>query len=316
MKKLNLALISGGMSSERAVSLKGGAQVFDALDKDKYDIKRYDPKFDLANLVNDSSSIDVALIILHGPYGEDGTIQGLLELLNIPYQGSGVLGSALAMNKLTSKQIYIQNGLPVPPYQAAFKGQDFDVMQCVKALGLPMFVKPATGGSSIGMSRVSDAEGLMPAIEKAFEYDHTVLIESYIEGTELTCAVIGNDTLEALPLVEIIPANPGSTFFDYEAKYTPGGAHEICPARISDELTSAMQDLAIKAHRSLGLTGYSRTDMILKDGLFYILETNTIPGMTQTSLLPLSAKTVGIGFSQLLDRLIELAMDAHKRKNM
>jgi D-alanine-D-alanine ligase len=309
MNKKTLALISGGKSSEREVSLNGGNQVFEALDKDKYIIKRYDPAVDLEKLVKDAGDIDVALIILHGLYGEDGTIQGLLELLGIPYQGSGVLGSALAMNKLTSKKIYQQNGLPVPSFRAAFKNAPFDIDACVEELGLPLFVKPATGGSSIGMSRVTEKGNLKEALDKAFEYDNTVLVESYIDGTELTAAVIGNGNLTALPLVEIIPAIPTSTFFDYEAKYTPGGATEICPARISPELTETIQKLAIRAHQALGLRGYSRTDMILKDGSFYILETNTIPGMTRTSLLPLAARTAGITFSGLLDRLIDLALE-------
>lgn len=311
MTKKTLALISGGTSSEREVSINGGNQVFEALSKDKYLIRRYDPKFDLKKLVEDASSIDVALIILHGPYGEDGTIQGMLELLGIPYQGSGVLGSALAIDKLTSKKIYQQSGLPVPPYAVALKGQPFDQEACIKDLGLPLFVKPATGGSSIGMSRVNAEEELGPALEKAFEYDTVVLVESFIEGTELTCGVIGNDSLKALPLIEIIPESPGSTFFDYEAKYSVGGASEICPARISPELTQAMQDLAIRAHQALNLRGYSRTDMILRDGSFYILETNTIPGMTQTSLLPQQAQAAGMSYSQLLDRLIELALQGH-----
>lgn len=309
MTQKTLALISGGFSSEREVSLNGGNQVFDALDKDKYLIRRYDPKFDLVRLVTEAPDIDVALIILHGPYGEDGTIQGMLELLGIPYQGSGVLGSALAIDKLASKKIYEQSGLPVSPYMAAKKGGDFDLNACVDQLGLPLFVKPTTGGSSIGMSRVASIEDLGPALEKAFEYDETVLVERFIQGTELTCSIIGNDDLEALPLIEIIPSHPSSTFFDYEAKYSTGGAQEICPARISPELTATMQNLAKKAHTALGLKGYSRTDMILSHGSFYILETNTIPGMTRTSLLPLSAKTAGISFSQLLDRLIELALE-------
>ncbi|MBU1172678.1 MAG: D-alanine--D-alanine ligase [Proteobacteria bacterium] len=309
MTKKTLALISGGFSSEREVSISGGNQVFDALDKDKYLIQRYDPKFDLIRLVTDAPDIDVALIILHGPYGEDGTIQGMLELLDIPYQGSGVLGSALAIDKVASKKIFEQNNLPVPPYRIARKGMAFDENECLHELGLPLFVKPATGGSSIGMSRVASGNDLGTALEKAFEYDDVILIERFIKGTELTCSVIGNEDLTALPLIEIIPANPSSTFFDYEAKYSPGGATEICPARISDDLTQTMQALSIKAHKALGLRGYSRTDMILSDGSFYILETNTIPGMTRTSLLPLSAKTAGISFSQLLDRLIELALE-------
>lgn len=309
MSKKTLALISGGFSSEREVSLNGGNQVFEALSKDKYLIRRYDPKFDLQKLVDEAQEIDVALIILHGPYGEDGTIQGMLELLGIPYQGSGVLGSALAIDKLTSKKIYQQSGLPVPPYRVARKNQPFDEEACVNGMGLPLFVKPATGGSSIGMSRVDKREDLGTALAKAYEYDHVVLIEAYIQGTELTCGVIGNEKIDALPVIEIIPESPGSTFFDYTAKYSVGGAKEICPARISPELTQTMQDLAIKAHQALNLRGYSRTDMIMRDGSFYILETNTIPGMTKTSLLPLAAKTAGMSYSQLLDRLIELALE-------
>ncbi|GAB6096079.1 D-alanine--D-alanine ligase [Desulfatiferula olefinivorans] len=309
MTQKTLALISGGFSSEREVSINGGNQVFEALDKSKYLIRRYDPKFDLARLAAEAPEIDVALIILHGPFGEDGTIQGMLDLLGIPYQGSGVLGSALAIDKLASKKIFEQSGLPVPPYMTAHKGRPFDTPGCVETLGLPLFVKPSTGGSSIGMSRVGTPFDLQPALAKAFEYDDTVLVERFIQGTELTCSVIGNDDLVALPPIEIIPAHPSSTFFDYEAKYTPGGAQEICPARISPELTAAMQDLAKQAHRALGLRGYSRTDMILSEGAFYLLETNTIPGMTQTSLLPLSAKTAGMSFSALLDRLIDLALE-------
>lgn len=309
MTQKTIALLSGGFSSEREVSINGGNQVFEALDKSKYLIRRYDPKFDLVRLVTEAPDIDVALIILHGAYGEDGTIQGMLDLLGIPYQGSGVLGSALAIDKLASKKIYQQSGLPVPPYMTAQKDRSFDGPTCVDALGLPLFVKPVTGGSSIGMSRVSTLAELAPALSKAFEYDDTVLVERFIQGTELTCSVIGNDDLVALPPIEIIPAHPSSTFFDYAAKYTPGGAHEICPARISPEQTETMQNLAKQAHRALSLKGYSRTDMILNDGAFYILETNTIPGMTQTSLLPLSAKTAGMSFSALLDRLIELALE-------
>ncbi len=309
MNKKTLALISGGRSSERDVSLNGGNQVFEALDKDKYDIRRYDPASDLVKLVQDAREIDVALIIMHGVYGEDGTIQGLLELLGIPYQGSGVLGSALAMNKVAAKKMYLQNGLPVPPYKAAFRGLPFDMDDCVETLGLPLFIKPASGGSSIGMSRVTQKEKLETALSKAFEYDDTVLVESFIDGREFTGAVMGNDDLTALPLVEITPSIPSSTFFDYEAKYTPGGAREICPAPISRELTESMQALAIKAHQALGLRGYSRTDMILSGDSFYILETNTIPGMTRTSLLPLAAGTAGISFTELLDRLIDLALE-------
>ena len=309
MTKLNLALIYGGISSEREVSLSGGEQVFDSLDKTKYNISKYDPKTDLGKLVSDADKLDVALIILHGPYGEDGTIQGLLELLKIPYQGSGVLGSSLAIDKIVSKQMYEINDLPVPPSVSVSEGNTINTEKIIAKLGLPIFVKPSTGGSSIGMSRVDDETELLPAIEKAFQFDTEVLVESFIEGTELTCGVMGNNDLEALPVIEIIPDNGTSTFFDYEAKYTPGATREICPARISETDTERAKNLAKKAHMALNLKGYSRTDMILCGDNIYLLETNTIPGMTKTSLLPLAAQTAGISYSELLDRLVELALE-------
>ncbi len=309
MTKLNLALIYGGISSEREVSISGGKQVFEALDKNKYNITVFDPKTDLGKLVNDSDKLDVALIILHGPHGEDGTIQGLLELLKIPYQGSGVLGSSLAIDKIVSKQMYEINDLPVPPYVSVSEGHAINTATIIDKLNLPIFVKPSTGGSSIGMSRVENKNELLPAIEKAFQFDSEVLVETFIEGIELTCGVIGNNALEALPVIEIIPDNGTSTFFDYDAKYTPGATKEICPARISDIDAKRAKTLAMKAHQALKLQGYSRTDMILCGKNIYILETNTIPGMTKTSLLPLAAQTAGISYSELLDKLVELALE-------
>ncbi len=308
MKKLTIALLSGGVSSERQVSLHSGNQVFDALDKEKYSVIRYDPKTDLARLVADAHKIDAALIILHGTYGEDGTVQGMLDLLGIPYQGSGVLGSAIAMNKLLSKQRYESAGLLTPPYRIIHRKEPSDMKSCVTQLGLPLVIKPVSGGSSIGMSIVRYEEELNEAVDKAFDYDNTVLIESYIQGIELTGGVLGNDDLQALPIIEIIPGK-GYDFFDYTAKYTKGATEEICPARIDDELTLKAQSYAKIAHQALCCKGYSRTDMILKERDIYVLETNTIPGMTQTSLLPLAAKTAGISFSQLLDRLIELSLE-------
>lgn len=308
MKKRTIALLSGGISSEREVSLNGGNQVFEALDKEKYDVRRYDPKTDLSRLVSDADQIDAAVIILHGPYGEDGTVQGLLDLLNIPYQGSGVLGSALAMNKLIAKQLYEKAGIPVPPYVAIRKGDDPDTPTCVTMLGLPVVVKPVECGSSVGMSIVRAEADLKKAVDKAFEYDDTVLIEAYIKGTELTGGVIGNNDPEALPIIEIIP-DEHHEFFDYEAKYVAGVTQEICPARIDDALTEKAQTYAKMAHEALCCKGYSRTDMILKDGEMYVLETNTIPGMTPTSLFPQAAEAAGLSFSQLLDRLIDLSLE-------
>ena len=311
MKKLTIALLSGGISSEREVSISSGDQVYDALDHKKYDIIRYDPKTDLPQLVADASKIDAALIILHGPFGEDGTVQGLLDLLDIPYQGSGVLGSALAMNKLASKHLYEKSGLLVPSYVVIEQNDILDADACVKRLGLPLVVKPVGSGSSVGISIVKSKDSLKEAVDKAFEQDSTVLIEAFIDGIELTGGVIGNDPLEALPIIEIIPSE-SFDFFDYEAKYTAGATTEICPARINDVMTKKAREIAKTAHKTLFCKGYSRTDMILKDQDIYVLETNTIPGMTATSLLPLAAGKAGIPFGQLLDRLIELSIEGHK----
>jgi D-alanine-D-alanine ligase len=313
MNKLTVALLSGGISSERDVSKKGGDQVFQALNKDRYNVVRYDPKFDLARLVADATTIDVALIILHGPYGEDGTVQGLLDLLHIPYQGAGVLGSALAMNKVVSKKIYEKAGIPVPPYRVVDGREAFDCGECVRGLGLPLVVKPVCGGSSIGMSIARTAEDVTEALAKAWKCDEAVLIESYVDGIEITGSVMGNANLTALPLVEIVPGGLHE-FFNYEAKYTPGATEEICPARIDDVLTEKAMAYSKLAHSALCCQDYSRTDMIVKGGDIFVLETNTIPGMTETSLLPLAAKAAGFTFSQLLDRLIEYTMARQRER--
>jgi D-alanine-D-alanine ligase len=311
--KLTIALLSGGVSSEREVSLNSGNQVFEALDKAKYDILRYDPKTDLPRLVNDAPRIDAALIILHGAFGEDGTVQGLLDLLGIPYQGSGVLGSAVAMNKLAAKRLYERAGLPIPAYIVAHSSEGIDLDAVVNRIGLPLVVKPVVGGSSVGITIVRRPEALRRAVEAGWEHDPSVLIETYIQGIEITGGVIGNDTLEALPLIEIIP-NSQHEFFDYTAKYTPGVSEEICPARIDPPLTAEAQRLALEAHRALFCRGYSRTDMMVRGRDIFILETNTIPGMTATSLLPRAARTAGYSFGQLLDRLIELSLEGrHSR---
>jgi len=314
MEKLTVALLSGGISSEREVSLNSGNQVYEALDKEKYEVLRYDPKTDLQRLVTDAGRIDVALVILHGPFGEDGTIQGLLDLLNIPYQGSGVLGSAVAMNKHLAKQLYRNAGLPVPEYRILEAGDPLDADEIQAQLHLPLVVKPVAAGSSVGMTIVRAAESIRPAVQKAFEFDTAVLLEAYIDGTEVTGGVIGNDKdLQALPLIEIVP-DPRYEFFDYEAKYTPGATQEICPARIPEPLAEKARSYALKAHRVLCCKGYSRTDMILKDDELYVLETNTIPGMTATSLFPQAAAAGGLPFGALLDRLIHLSIESHKRK--
>jgi D-alanine-D-alanine ligase len=312
MEKIRLALLSGGISSEREVSLDSGAQVYEALDKARYDIRRYDPKNDLPKLVSEADDIDAALIILHGPYGEDGTMQGLLDLLHIPYQGSGVLASAMAMNKLVAKQLYEKVDLPVAPYVVVRHRDQMTTDAIEKALGFPVVVKPIEAGSSVGMSIVHCSDALGDALGKAFEHGRTVMLEAYIGGVELTAGVLGNDDPEPLPLIEIIP-DKAHEFFDYDAKYTAGVTEEICPARVSAEVTAKAQQFALTAHKVLHCRGYSRTDMILKGDQLYLLETNTIPGMTATSLFPQAAAASGYSFSQLLDKLIQLSIEDHQR---
>jgi D-alanine-D-alanine ligase len=308
MGKLRVALLSGGRSAEREVSVKSANQVYQAMDKEKYDIRRYDPRDDLAKLVADAREIDVALIILHGRLGEDGTIQGMLELLGIPYHGSGVLGSALGINKIHSKRLYEHAGLPVARY-VVLEGDEPDPAALVgKALGYPAVVKPEQEGSTIGITIVKKPEEIPAALDLARRYDRLVLVEEYLKGVEITGAVLGNRDPQALPLVEIVPGEQYA-FFTYEAKYTPGATREICPARLSEAMTRKAQEYAVRAHKALKCRGYSRTDMIVCNDEAYILETNTIPGMTATSLFPQAAAAAGISFPQLLDRLIELALD-------
>ncbi|MCK5420481.1 MAG: ATP-grasp domain-containing protein, partial [Desulfobacterales bacterium] len=224
-----------------------------------------------------------------------------------------VLGSSLAMNKLASKYLYEKADLPIPPYVALQKGDPLDPKSWEKQFGLPLVIKPNEAGSSVGMTIVKSMDAIEAAVEKAFSHDTTVLIEAYIEGIELTAGVLGNKELLALPIIEIIPDDEHE-FFDYEAKYTAGVTQEICPARIDDEMTQKAQTYAKAAHEALFCKGYSRTDMILKDGELYVLETNTIPGMTATSLLPQAAQVAGFSFSRLLDQLIEYCIEEHQNR--
>ena len=308
MAKLRLALIAGGVSAEREVSLRGAAGVEQALNRDRYEVVRYDPATDLARIAADAANIDAAFILLHGVHGEDGTIQGFLDLLGIPYQGAGVLGSALAMDKNLAKIMYRLAGLPVAPWVMVEPGDLRDSGRIESAVGLPCVVKPVRQGSSIGMSIVRTLDQLPAALELALRHDGEVMVEAFLKGRELTAGVLGNSELTALPLIEIIP-DSRYDFFNYEAKYQPGATREVCPAPVSETVRARAQDYAVRAHRSLQLRGYSRTDMILVGEELYLLETNTIPGMTPTSLLPQAAAEAGLPFGALLDRLIELALE-------
>ena len=308
-KKLQVALLAGGKSGEREVSLKGAEGVVNALDPTKYDIKRYDPATDIAKLATDAPTIDLVFILLHGLFGEDGTVQGFLDLLGLPYQGSGVLGSALAMDKDTAKTLYKVNGLAVPDWAMLSLADANNPTPLIENLGLPLVVKPVRQGSSLGMSIARSQDELAAGIRLAFEYDNEVMAECFVEGREITVGVIGNDELTPLPLVEIIPGSE-HPFFDYQAKYQPGATKEICPADFPSAIAQKAQTYALTAHRGLKLRGYSRTDMIVdNDKNIWVLETNTIPGMTPTSLLPQAAAAAGLPFDQLLNKLIELAME-------
>ncbi len=308
-KKLQIALLAGGVSTEREVSLAGAIGVEKALDSKKFTVKRYDPATDLARLAADASKIDFAFILLHGLYGEDGTMQGFLDLLKIPYQGSGVLGSAVAMDKHLAKELYKLNGLPVADWQIIEAGESVDVERLLSRFGLPVVIKPVREGSSLGLTLATSERELENGISQAQNHDSIVMIEKYIRGRELTVGVIGNDELTPLPVIEIIPGEE-FTFFDYDAKYKAGASKEVCPAEITDELKNRVQEYGVAAHKVLRLRGYSRTDMIVAEsGEVFLLETNTIPGMTPTSLLPQAAAEYGLEFPKFLEYLIDLGLE-------
>ena len=307
-KKIRVALLAGGASGEREVSLAGAAGFEDAIDRNKYDLRRYDPMTDLSQIAMEAADIDVAFILLHGTHGEDGTVQGYLDLLGIPYQGSGVLGSALAMDKNMTKILYRLNGLPVAAWKMAQAGDAENAERLLETLSFPLVVKPVREGSSLGMSVVKNIEELQQGIAVAYEHDSEVMVEQFVSGREITVGVLGNEHLTALPLVEIIPGDE-YPFFDYAAKYKKGASMEICPADVEESVAVLAKEYAVTAHRALQLRGYSRTDMILSsDGALCLLETNTIPGMTPTSLLPQAAAEFGLNFTELIDTLLELAL--------
>jgi len=310
-QKLHIALVAGGTSGEREVSLSGAAGVEKALDSEKFIVSRYDPATDLSRLAADAPKLDFAFILLHGLFGEDGTMQGFLDLLGVPYQGSGVLGSAIAMDKHLAKELYKLNGLPVADWQIIGSGDEVDIVALLTRFGLPVVIKPVREGSSLGLTLAETKEQLIDGIKKAQNHDSQIMIEKYISGRELTVGVLGNEELQGLPVIEIVPGE-GFSFFDYDAKYKAGASEEICPAEISGELTALVQKYGVAAHKALRLTGYSRTDIMLsEDGSLYLLETNTIPGMTPTSLMPQAAAEYGLAFPQFLEKLIELGIQSN-----
>ena len=298
---MKVAVLMGGRSSEREISLKTGRAVLNALKSKGYDAEPVDPAE--SSFIDDLRKFDVAFIALHGRYGEDGTVQGLLELLGIPYTGSGVLASALALNKVHSKIVFEKFAVPTAPYTFF----DTDNIPEDSPLGYPVVVKPASEGSSIGTSFVHSREEFKKAIEVAFRYDQVVLVEKMLSGKELTVGIVGGKVPRALPVVEIVPS---SEFFDYEAKYIPGKTEYLVPAPISQDQATVLQEVALKAHTALGCFGVSRVDIIWDDRLGpQVLEVNTIPGMTETSLLPKAARAAGINFPDLVELILKSAFE-------
>ncbi|MDO8487587.1 MAG: D-alanine--D-alanine ligase [Candidatus Curtissbacteria bacterium] len=305
-KKLKVGVLFGGKSPEHEISKISGREVIKNLNKDKYEIIPIyidkDGNFDSPAKVGSLKKlIDIAFIAMHGPLGEDGTIQGLLEFLGIPYTGSRVLASALGMDKISSLAIFAQEGLKIPKY-VVVDNPHVDI----KDFKLPVFVKPANHGSSVGVSKVIHKNQLKQAITLALKYSPEVLVQEFIDGVEVTCAILGNDKPKALPLVEIVPKKE---FFDYEAKYDANLTDEIVPARISKSLTKKAQEAALKAYRAIGCKDFGRVDMIIRGKDIYALEINTIPGLTPVSLFPKAAKAAGISYEKLLDKIISLSQE-------
>ncbi len=300
LKRKRVGVLLGGLSSERDVSLRSGAAVSKALRGLGYDVVEIDVGRDLAARLA-AEKVEVAFIALHGRYGEDGCVQGLLECLDIPYTGSGVLASSLGMDKVFAKQIFIAHGIPTPPYRA-FSSKE-EALAAVDALpfGLPAVVKPSREGSSVGVHLCKTREAYLAAVEDVAGRAGTILVEQYIKGREVQGGVLDN---EALGVIEVVAARE---FYDYQAKYQSGGTTQyLFPAPLPPEQYARVNEVCLGAHRALGCSGGSRSDVILTPaGDVYLLETNTLPGMTESSLLPKIAAGQGIDFPALCERLLQ-----------
>lgn len=319
----------GGRSAEHEVSLASGEKVVMYLDKNKYLVRKVvidkdgywridNAKLRVGQAIEKliSEKIDVVFIALHGPYGEDGTLQGLLDIVGIPYTGSGVLGSALGMNKVKAIELFKQAGLSVPKYlyfhlKEYQRNNNFCIKTTLKKIGLPCVVKPVNLGSSVGASLVRKQAALENAFQKAFEYDTQILVQKYLPGVEITCGVLGNSSIngELIALPPTLIKLKRSSFFDYHSKYTPGIAQEITPAPVDRKIIKKVQQTALKVHKVLFCDGMSRTDMLLYKNKIYVLEINTIPGLTDNSILPQQARVYGLEYPALLDKIVELALE-------
>jgi D-alanine-D-alanine ligase len=294
-----VAVLMGGKSAEREVSLKSGGMVLAALRKKGVDAHPFDPKErDVQDLVRERFAR--AFIALHGRFGEDGTLQGVLEWLGIPYTGSGVLASALAMDKVRAKRLWAAEGLPTPPYRILTG--EADLRAVAKRLGTPLFVKPASEGSSVGMTKVKKASDLEEAYALAVNYDPVVIAEKFIDGPELTVAILGE---RVLPIIRI---ETPREFYDYEAKYIADDTRYLIPCGVSKAKERQLQALSLRAFQALGCRGWGRVDLMLdRRGKPFLLEVNTSPGMTDHSLVPMAARAVGVSYEELCVKILELA---------
>ena len=292
-----VAVLFGGKSAEREVSLKSGARVLDALRRQSIDAHAFDPA---ERTLDELAAFDRAFVVLHGRYGEDGTIQGALELMGIPYTGSGVMASAIGMDKWRTKLLWRSVGLPIPDFVMLDADSDFAAVE--KQLGLPLFVKPACEGSSIGVTKVRQAGELRQAYAEAAKHDSLVIAEQGVLGGEYTVAILGD---QALPIIRIVPA---TDFYDYEAKYLRDDTRYLCPSGLSETREQELRAQALEAFHVLGCRGWGRVDFLMDgEGRAYFLEVNTSPGMTDHSLVPMAAREAGLSYEQLVLRVLSLA---------
>ena len=309
---MNIAVLRGGRSAEREVSLRSGAQVAKALGSRGHQVSEVDLDGGTWDVLRDGG-FECVFNALHGRLGEDGTVQGMLELLGLPYTGSGVLASALCMDKSRAGRMLAAIGLHVPEFvELEIKqGVAAEVVdRLVARFGLPLVVKPVREGSTIGLTMARDVDAVASGLVLASRYDRRVLVQRFAVGTEITIGVLATPDLQVLPTLEIVSENP---VYDYDAKYTAGKSHHIIPARIPEAYRGAASDAAARAFTELGCTGMARVDIIVgKDGTPWVLEVNTVPGLTELSLLPDAARAAGISFEELCQRLVGHAVGRHR----
>jgi len=307
LKGKRICVLRGGRSGEREVSLRSGKRVFDSLKSQGFDVISMDLEDDLISCLR-KEKVDIVYIVLHGRFGEDGIVQGLLEMANIPYTGSKVLASALAMNKLASKRVFDAVAIPTPRYLEVSSSHDVknEAERIQKIFPFPLVLKPTSEGSSLGVTLIKERDKFREILGKAVAEFKDVFVEEYVRGKEVTVGVLGKDhKLQALPILELVPKNE---FYDYHAKYTAGMTDFVLPARLSKPLYRHTQEIALAAHRALGCYGVSRVDIIVgNDHIPYVHEVNTIPGMTDRSDLPAEAAHAGISFDELVVKILESA---------